>query len=219
MRSKFFCGGKGRKVELFNDWLKVVRQPLVSVTIADPLTACFGWLLKERLSPPVPHDFFSERLPSPHRKRYTEALWHGFLLGYDDLELWQYIGRATRWPPDMPSLTQQRMALTQRYPGVANFHQTVSAYFYRNAGENAFKFEADRYRSFIDSAVQKMLKAVSGLVALAIEETLPGCLVARFQNRSLIEKKPPKDLHEKIEKLIAAFPGAAFQVEIKELES
>jgi hypothetical protein len=217
-RSRFFaCGASG--AALFRDWKSVLQSPLAIVTVPDPLTQIFSWLLQEKLSPPKPQDFFSLRLASPHQIRFTDAFWFGFLRGYNGWLLLEYIGRQTRVMPDMASLTQWQVELTKRFPGVTNFHHHVGSFFYRGvtsaaAGGGHFQFESDRYRRFLDAALRKMLEAVSGVAAIAIDEAQGSSLVARFQDRLLIEGKPPPNLREKIvENLAAAFPGAAFTVE------
>ena len=45
-------------------------------------------------------DFFSVRSPTTQQARLAEAVLDGFLLGYREWELWQYVGRATRAMPD-----------------------------------------------------------------------------------------------------------------------
>ena len=87
-------------------------------------------------------------------------------------------------------------------------------------------FDWRAHRSFIDRSIQKLTNQLSGLLALALEETLPGACVARFQNWLLceaVEKKarnfPRNFLPEFVQdELEAAFPGQRFPFTAFEIE-
>jgi hypothetical protein len=74
------------------------------------------------------------------------------------------------------------------------------------------------HRDFIDETLGQLLHCASALLALAVEETVPGILVARFQGRALCEAKgKAADLLKPCQdKLTSAFTGATFNVEIEE---
>ena len=94
-------------------------------------------------------------------------------------------------------------------------HDALRAIFTRQIAGASYnqilQFDANAHRSFI----QSLLNQLSGLLALALEETLPGTIVARFQYWLLCEvngekaKNFPKSFLRDLigEKLEAAFPG------------
>jgi hypothetical protein len=104
---------------------------------------------------------------------------------------------------------------------VTTFHEEHRAGFYRDVSPGDVRyahreFDHARYRAFIDRTVQTFLDQLSALLALAIDETFPGAVVARFQGAVLLEgDKHPMDKRASIGKqLAAAFP--AFQLELEE---
>jgi hypothetical protein len=225
LHSNFFCGGNPRKVPLFRDWLKTLPAPLLSVSVREPLWHLVAWLSGERAPAPSQSDlareFFGVRSPDANQLRFCDALMQGFALGLDSWNLWQYCGRLTRKAWDIDELTRWRQTLAKRFPRIANFHNEILAFFYRDVGtrEGAHRQLDDKaHRLFIDEIVHDRLQQISFLVALAVEDALPGSLVARFQSWFLIEgAKQPKTLGEKItEALRTAFPGARFTVTIAE---
>jgi hypothetical protein len=215
--SQFFArGATGRKVALFKDWVSLLPRSIVSVAIVDPITAVFGWLLRTKLVAPKPHDFFVERLATPHQRKYVEALWSGFLLGLSGWYLWEHVGRRTRQTPDAALLEEQFHRLNREYPAVRNFHAEVLPFFYKTIGDH-MEFQRVQFRRYIDAWLRETLDAVSGIVALATQEAMPGKLVARFQTWFLLEGEPPPRLHHKIlAALGTAFPGSVFTLEISD---
>jgi hypothetical protein len=215
--TQFFArGASGRKVALFGDWVSVLPRSITSVAIVEPVTTVFAWLLGQQLMPPTPHDFFTERLASAQQRKYTEALWNGFLLGLKGWHLWEHVGRRTRQAPDAALLEEQLRRLNREYPTVREFHAKVLPFFYQAIGDHR-EFQPSRFRRYIDAWLRETLDAASGIVAQAIEQVMPDSLVARFQAWFLLEGKPPANLHERIrEALGVAFPGSAFAIQITE---
>ena len=225
LRSHLFCGGRGPKVAWFADWLEAMPATLVSIRLLDPLWGVLSWLCEGKApAPDLAREWFPEvRSPSLHQRTLAQAVWHGFLLGYDSWDLWQYVGRLTRTVPDQVLLSRWRNELSKRYPMIALFHKDVARFFFKPVGFGAeahHEFEPARYRAFVDHAMQTFLDQVSGVVGLAIEEMHPGGLVARFQDWLLCEtKKPDPLLHEKIsQQLATAFPKGMFQIEVTEVQ-
>lgn len=224
LRSHFFCGAKGRKVELFKQWLAVVQGSLVSVTLRDALWHVVSWLAGEKSESPEPvelaRDFFGVRSPSLPQVRLTQALLEGFLLDYTGWPLWEQVGRATRSMPEEGRLSAWRAALARRYGRVTDFHAAVRATFYRDVGygfERHNEFESVRHRAFLDATVQALLAQASALLALGIEEIFAGSVIAWFQGSVLLEgEHKPKDKSVSIgRQLAAAFPGFTFELEVK----
>jgi hypothetical protein len=105
----------------------------------------------------------------------------------------------------------------------------LTAYFCRDvqSGMGAYRqFDDTGYRAFIDQ--RELSRCLSALMALALEEVLPGAIVARFSGWCLCEvnsekaKNFPKNFLPEfiMEKLEAAFPGQKFyfnQFKVEEL--
>jgi hypothetical protein len=226
LHSQLFCGGRGPRVAFFASWLKAIPAPLVSVKLLDPLWGVLSWLCQDELAGPenLAREWFPEvRLPSPDQTRLIQGVWHGFLLGYDGWDLWQYVGRLTRTVPDQLALSRWRKELVKRHPMIATFHRDIGAFFNKPVGfgvQAHYEFEGDRYRAFIDGTFDRFLNQVSGVVACEIEEVFGGRLVARFQDWLLFEAAEPEPLlHDKIsEALAAAFPNGAFQIEVSSVQ-
>jgi len=223
LHSRFFCGGKGRKLEYLHHWLGVLHNPLVSVTLVQPLWHLLMWLTGEKASPPsridLARDFFTVRSPTLPQIRLADAVLDGFLLGYTEWALWEYVGRQTRTMPDAVRLGTWRKALAARYPRVSGFQHEVRTSFYRDVGyghESHREFDASGHRSFIDRTVHVLLRQVSAVLALALETAFPNSVVARFEGQVLCHGKPK--LRAAITAhLAAAFPGSTFQVEFTEV--
>ena len=223
VRSHFFCGGKGRKVDYFHDWLSVAQGPFTSVKLVAQLWHVMSWLTGEQSRAPSPIDlarhFVNVRSPSSKQVRVIEALLTAFLLDYRDWQLWEYVGKATRAVPEMSRLAAWRTILAKRYLGITSFHDEVRAAFYRDVGygyESHREFDAARHRAFFNRTVQTLLDQLSVVLALAIEANFPRTVVARFQNQILCDGKP-KQCAETTAHLAAAFPSATFQLEFTEL--
>jgi hypothetical protein len=226
LRSRVFTGGKGRKLELFCEWLPVVAGSLTSVKLTQPLWHMVAWLADEQTQqPPSPvelaRDFFNVRSPSPAQARLAEAVLDGFLLGYTDWPLWEYVGGQTRSMPDQVRLAAWRKALAARYPRITGFQHEMRVAFYRDVGyghESHREFDASGHRSFIDRTVHLLLRQVSAVLALALETAFPNSVIARFEGQVLCHGKP-KQRAEIAAQLASVFPGSMFQVEFTEVNS
>jgi len=223
LRGPLFRGGK--QPDYFHDWLVGFVGPLTSVTLARPLWSLMAWLANEKAPPPslinLAKDFFGVRAPSLAQIKLAQAVVDGFLLGYREWPMWEFVGRATRTVQDEGRLASWRKALTARHPRIAGFHSEHRAFFYRDVSIGDVRhahreFDHARYRAFIDRTAQKLLDQASALLALGIDETFSGALVARFQGSVLMQgKHKPMDKLASIGKqLAAAFP--AFQLELEE---
>ena len=225
VRSHFFCGGKGERVRYFKHWLSALEKPHFSVTLIDSLGQLFVWLTNEKTG--IPHtidlakDFFGVRAPSPQQLRFASAVWHGFVLDHRTWDLWDYVGNNTRAQADMNALETWRAQLSQRYRSITAFHDQLRAAFLkpvasRDAGH--LQFDERAHRQFIDAQVRKLSNRLSSIVAMAIEETMPQSVVARFENWVLCEAadNDKATLDAKIfSKLQTAFPNSDFQFEIE----
>lgn len=225
LRNHFFCGDGGAKVALFDGWLSVLQQPLASVTISHPVWHVVAWLADETQPQPslleLARDFFGVRSASRSQIIFAAAVIDGFLLGLEGWLLWEYVGRRTRIAADEKSLATQRGQLVKRYPRIANFHRQIAAAFFSSRaihGDAHVQFESDRYRTFIDRCMAKLLQTVSGVIALAIDEQLPNTLVVRHRDRWLIETQGKRLFMQSLieSKLGEAFGGATFYVEVSE---
>jgi hypothetical protein len=223
LRGPLFRGGK--QPECFHEWLSALQGRLTSVTIVRSLWHLVAWLANEQASPPslldLVKDFFGVRAPSLAQIKLAQAVVDGFLLDYRDWPLWEFVGRATRTVQDEGRLASWRKALAARYPRIAGFHSEQRACFYRdvNPGDVRYahrEFDYTRYRAFVDQTLQTLLDQLSALLALGIEETFPGAVMARFQGEVLCEGKP-KQRAEITAHLAAAFPGSTFQLEFAEV--
>jgi len=222
-RSSSFCGGASRKSRLFTNWFGALQGSHFTVTLSDPTWLVASWLAGEETPPPttLAFDLLGVRAPSKEQLAFCNAVWHGFLLGHTSWALWDYVGRATRKETAVETLEIWRKDLALRYPAVQKYHDELKAAFLRpvnSAAHGHFQFDEAGYRKFVDRSVQVLLNRLSALVAMAVEETLPESVVARFENWLLCEvnsKKgrnfPKEFLPEFImEKLEAAFPDQSF---------
>ena len=116
-RSPMFRGGKGRKVDLFCDWLPATQGVSVNVKLASPLWSLMGWLSNEKARPPSPsllaRELFGVRAPRPAQERIAAAGMDGFLLGLGDWLLWEHIGNRTRTAVNENRLASWRGSLKQ----------------------------------------------------------------------------------------------------------
>jgi len=235
LRNFFFAGGKGEKGDYFRDWLSVLDGPHFTVAVVDPLGLVFAWLCGEKTALPKPAELTNKwlgvRVPSTKDIWLVQAVWHGFLLGYSSWALWDYVGRAIRKATDVELLETWRKELAKRYPAITAFHDVLSGYFCKDvqSGKGAYRqFDDTGYRAFIDHAARKLSRCLSALMALALEEVLPGTIVARFSGWVLCEvnsekaKNFPKNFLPEfvMDRLEAAFPGQRFyfnQFKVEEL--
>jgi hypothetical protein len=228
MRSKFFLGGGGQKAHCFQEWLSVVEgRPHFQVTLNQPLFRLVSWLAHET-SPLInrvawAQEKFGVRSPSWAQIKLCEAVTEAFALGCREWGLWNFVGRATRHLMGEEQLETWRHELCRRYAAITAFHKEVSAAFLvptDSGGHNYLMTDEAGYRSFIDRTLRELSDCLSATVALAIEETLPSTLVARFEGSALIEgkAKPNAKLRDRVtERLGAAFPSSTFEVNIKEV--
>ena len=168
LRSSFFCGGKGGKVDLIREWLAVLEGAHFTVTLTDPLWNSFAWLCAERTPLPKPAELTNEwlgvRVPSANDIRFAQAVLHGFLLGYSSWALWDYVGRATRKATDVELLETWRKELARRYPAITAFHNVLSGYFHREVGSGMYahrQFDDAGYRIFIEGAARKLTRSLT----------------------------------------------------------
>ena len=222
LRSRFFCGGTGEKVD---DWLGALQGPHFKVALVDPLGPLFGWLAGEQTPLPLPaefaHECYNNRSLSPEQIKVARAVLDGFVLDYRGWALWDYVGRRTRTALDEGLLETWRKELSKRFRAIAEFHEVLRYSFNKPVtrfGESYLKFDAGAHRAFIDGMVAKLLQAVSLLAAQAVQET--HTVVARFCDSLLVEGEPKQTavLIERIaDKLNAAFAGADFNIVIEEI--
>jgi hypothetical protein len=222
VRSRFFCCGKRRKVELFKQWVGVLQGSLTSVTLVQPLWHVVSWLSEEKTKPLSPidlaRDFFNLRSPSKEHVQLADAVLEGFLLDYTGWPLWEFVGRRTRTLPEVERLSVWRTALAQRYLGITSFQAEVRAAFFKDVGysyDSHREFESAGHRYFVERTIQKLLAQLAAVLALATEASFPGTVVARFQGQVLCEGKP-KQRAEITAHLAAAFPGATFPIAFEE---
>ena len=155
----------------------------------------------------------------------AQAVFDGFLLGYREWPLWEFVGNATRTAQHEGRLADWRKALAARLPRIAGFHEELRAYFHKDcdSGDVRYahrKFDSAGYRAFVDRTVQKLSNQISALLALGTEETFPGAVVARFQGAVLTQgDHKPEDKRATIgRQLLAAFPRGTFQLEFEEVK-
>ncbi len=221
-RSRFFAGGHGRRVELFDNWREVLQAPLVSVTLPDALWSIVGWLANEQTPRPDTQElarrWFNIRLPTQPQIRTVEAVFNGFLLGRTGWSLWEYVGQATRTVEHQSQLAERCLQFGKEYPRIRGFHEGIKTAFDREVRDGPAtshrELDAVRYRAFTDVTIQGLLDCVSAVLALALTEN-GAVVVARFQEQMLCEGKP-KQRAKLSARLAAAFPGSSFTVEVSE---
>jgi hypothetical protein len=209
----------------FVDWLPVVERPCFRVVIERPLWHLLAWLTAENAPPLNPAKaasyWFGVRAPSAEQIKLCAAVFDGFLLGHQSWSLWSYVGNRTRQIVDVEQLEEWRTQLTKGYRSVTAFHAVTSEGFYKTVGNvdgGHFQFDRTGYRSFIDRAVRWLEDRVSALMALTVDEVMPGATVARFSDGWILcDGKPKSAITEKVTaKLNALFDGAKFQVTMEE---
>jgi hypothetical protein len=225
VRSRLFCGGRGRKVALFNDWLSALEGSYVKITIEQPIFSVLAWLCREQTpcadSKELARDWFNVRAPSLAHINVAQAIFEGFLLGKNSWNLWEHVGNTTRAAVEHDHLELWRAELAKRYAAITHFHNALRDFFWRDVSSHQHghqQFDAAAHRQYVDREIAKLLDCASSLAAQAIEETAQGVLVARFSDWLLCEGEPKTVSTEKIsEKLAAAFRGSTFKVAIDEV--
>jgi hypothetical protein len=227
VRSHSLCGTSEVKVDLFTDWLPTLAGAHFTVKLSDPLWHIVAWLSGEKTERPSSEDlassFLGVRAPTREHRIFCDAIWHGFLLGHFGWSLWDFVGRATRKAVGGRELEEWKRELAVRYPAIQAFHDALRFAFNRQVGGTDYnrilQFDPTAHRSFIDPSMQRLTNQLSGLLALALEETLPGSIVGRFQSCWLLcevngprAKNFPKNFLGDVidEKLEVAFPGQHF---------
>jgi hypothetical protein len=221
LRGRLFIGGHDAGVDLLDNWLSVLAGLHNVVKLDQPLWSLMTWLADEHAPAPetadLAREFCNVHAPSPVQIRLAEAIVDGFLLGYEGWALWEFVGRRTRALPEPERLSAWRAALGKRYRAITDFHASVRAAFYKDVGygpESHRECDLPAHRAFVDRTVKTLLDQLSGLLALAVGETFPDAVVARFQGAVLLQGK-----HKPMEKratigrwLAAAFPDSGFQL-------
>jgi len=222
VRSKFFCGGRGDKVNYFRDWLSVL-QGAHTVTLKTPVASVVLWLAGEQSPPPdvleLAKDWFGVRLPNETQIAIAQAVLDGFLLNHSGWHFWQFVGRSIRRLPDKYAVGVWRDKLAGRFPKVVKLHSEIESSFLKAVG-NHWELDRSAHRQFLDQTVADLRNTVSGVMALAVNSQLTP-VVARVGDYVLLEPKVKKALGKIVkDKLEVAFPGSVFSVEISErLES
>jgi hypothetical protein len=226
MHAEVCCGGRGVKVRCFNDWLSALNGSHFQVTLERPLWYLVAWLANETAPFPnrvdLARQWFNVRSPSHSQIKLAQAVVEGFLLGYSEWGLGDYVGSLTRQLLGQEQLETWRTELSRRYPAIQAFSSELRAAFYRNVsidGYSSLALDGQAYRVFVNRSVRNLRDQLSGVLALAIDETQPKACVARFHDSALVEAKQLKaKLSERISaNLAAAFPGSTFDVNIKEV--
>jgi len=186
----------------------------------------FAWLANEKTEPPLPEDlatdWFGVRAPSAQQLRIASAVWHGFLLGCSSWPPWDFVGNKTRAHNDVVVLEAWRAQLAKSYPAITAFHDELRAAFFKPVSHLDAHFQLDEraHRLFLNVHVRKLLNRLSALTSMAIEETLPQSVRARFEDFILCDATS-KSKHKAtldalvFEKLQAAFPSSNFEFRIE----
>jgi hypothetical protein len=226
--SPLFRGGSGEKVDLFRQWLTALQGKHVTVVLVQPLWSIVAWLANEKtafVSPTdLARDFFNVRAPSEAQLKLAQAVLDGFLLDHRDWQLWQYVGRVTRTSQTVERLSGWRAQLAKRFPAISAFYTALRSAHHRNVGfgpEAHRELDAARWRGFVDGTIERLSRQAPELLALGLESTHPGSVIARFQGAVLVEGKHKlKDKQIQIGLPLAkAFPAATFPLEFEEVHS
>jgi hypothetical protein len=202
VRSRFFCGGSGERSKFFQDWLNVPHV----ITLEKESRLVLFWLMHQRGRADVDElarEFYRVRSPLNEQLSFVTALFEGFLRGHEGWNLWQYVGRHTRRPPEQFVVNRWHEELKRRFPAVRQFHHDLANCFMRRHGDH-YQLDGKGYRKFVDRTVEALRNTLSAVVALAIEEQSPGIIVARFQNALWLEHEP-KSSAKIADKLNAVF--------------
>jgi hypothetical protein len=224
LRSHFLCGGRGRKIALLHEWLSVLERPLTIVSLRLPTYHLLAWLADEQAASPDPVDlargFFAVRAPTESQIQMAQAVLEAFLFDLGGWESWEFIGRQTRSSVHVETLAGWRKVLEKRFPAIASFHAQVRSGCFVQRGFGAeyhHEFQPEKHRVFLDRTVRRYLRRLSGVLALALDETLPNKIVGRFEGQVWCKGKPPKQRAEISAPLDKAFPGAILPLEFLEV--
>jgi hypothetical protein len=222
IHSKFFSSGK--PTGSFTDWLSVLEQPHISVTLTDPIGDLIAWLSTEPTPVPRPLEYarnlHGRRAPSAEEIKIAVAVWHAFVLGYTSpWDIWNFVGRETRVRTEPNALQIWRNDLSRHYPAIEQFHRQLHDSFYVAVGGNQYQFDERAHRLFLDANLRKLQNRLSAVVAMAIEEALPQSVVARFSDSILAVTTDQVKHKAKLDaavfaKVQAAFPRSDFQFRI-----
>lgn len=224
-RARSYSLAGGAKAEFFTDWLSALDGAHFTVKLNDPLWHIMAWLAGETTSPPttLAQDFFRVRVPDREQLTVADATWRGFLLGHDGWSLWNVVGRGARKATHVELLETWGNELARRYRAIQAFHDETRTAFNRPVSGPSYcqvlRFDAAAHRGFLDKAVQTLMSQLSGLLALKLEEMLPGTVVGRFQSCWLLcevnsarARNYPRDYVDPLigEWLEEVFPGVRF---------
>ena len=210
VRSKFFCGGSGHKVQLFEHWLPALEGEHHRITLTTHLQSAVFWLAGERSQLPdlrqLVREHFNVRSPTAEQMTFASAVFEGFLLGHgDEWALWNFTGCRTRRVPEQLMLKRWREDLNGRFRRVQLFHHDLERCFLKEVG-NHYELDSVKHRRFVEETIARLRDLVSMLAAQAVEEISPGTIVARFDEVLFSERKPTFLIGQKIaDKLNAAF--------------
>jgi hypothetical protein len=224
VRSKFFSGGK--PAGAFTDWHSVLEQPHGVVTLVDSLGGLVCWLANERTPAPRPLEYAKElfglRAPTAGQVKVAAAMWHAFVLGYTSpWDIWDFVGRETRVRTEPTVLELWRRDLAPRYPAIVGFHDALKAAFYKQISGHEFRFDESAHRRFVNGSIRNLSNRLSAIAALAVEEALPGAVVARFAD-AVFAAPTDRTRHTAtldahiLARVQAAFPRSDFQLRIEE---
>jgi hypothetical protein len=189
VRSRFFCGGSGRKLVLLNDW---VKAPHV-ISLERQNRGVLFWLARESVPPPdiieLTREFYRVRAPTAEQAAFVRASLEGYCHGLSEWRLWEFVGRETQQPPDQFLLKQLHEQLKNRFKRVQIFQHELKQCFLRREGDH-YKLDSRSYHQFLDATIAQVRDAVSAVAALAAEQDSPGIVMARFQNALWLEHEP-----------------------------
>jgi hypothetical protein len=223
LRSKFFSSGK--PTGSFTDWLSVLEQPHISVTLTDPIGDLIAWLVNEPTPVPRPLEYAKKlhgrHAPNAQEIKIAVAVWHAFVLGFvSPWDIWSFVGRETRVRTETSALSIWRNDLARRYPAIEQWNNELRSFFYRPLGGNQFQFDERAHRLFIDANLRKLANRLSAVVAMAVEEVLPQSVVARFSDSILAVTTDQVRHKAKLDaavfaKVQTAFPRSNFEFRIE----
>jgi hypothetical protein len=230
VRSRFFCGGKGRRLELLRDWEQVLQSTLTRVTLIQPLWHLLVFLADEKATTPsvidLAKEFYGVRSPSKEQIKIVQSVFDGFLLGHREWPLFEYVGRQTRSMIDEPRLSSWRKELATRFIRVAAWHEEVRAFFVRDVQSGDVRYahrepDTKTHRAFLDSMITELRDATGALLALGLQDVSKHTVIARFQDRVLVESKHKlEDKRTQIARQLAiAFPRSTFELQFEKVHS
>ncbi|HEY2711080.1 MAG TPA: hypothetical protein VGI60_01090 [Chthoniobacterales bacterium] len=225
---RFFCSGSaGVKANCFESCcLSMLKGRHFRVILRDALSSIVLWLVGETSELPNPRSLYAEwsgkRCISPEEVLLSRSVVEAYLLGKSGWEAWDYIGTScSSEPPDELIRGTWERDLKRRFPKVALFWSDTQQYFLESVlgHPGIFKKQSEKHRTFIEQKIEALRQCVSGIAALTLSENLPpDAIRARFRDFILCSGEAKPDIDELIRsKLVAAFPGGVFQVEIETL--